>query len=331
MYVRAGTGLRATCGGAVSVVAWAAAQARYQHPVSFASACSQPRAVQTGQGEAGNAAQGGAMFFTYIYRELRRRHRQALLTALGLAVGVALVVAVTAYAGGVSNAQNQVLHSLYGVGTDISVTQTAKFRADPAARSGSAWTPAARSKQGQKFSRDAITQHAGPAVDRGRQGHGHRQAHATCPPPPAASSSPRCTLGQVRARPSNGGGSSTFGGGAQHTQRRLHAAAFGLAGAHPDLLVLLAGVDVADAGLGSAQLRPGLSGAPRDAPTRRPRSLGGQGLRQAEDPGGGRHHEDRRQEVHHRRHRHAARSSSSSTNVYIPLAWAQKLATTGPR
>jgi len=36
------------------------------------------------------------MFFTYIYRELRRRHRQALLTALGLAVGVGLVVAVTA-------------------------------------------------------------------------------------------------------------------------------------------------------------------------------------------------------------------------------------------
>ena len=67
------------------------------------------------------------MFFTYIYRELRRRHRQALLTALGLAVGVGLVVAVTAYAGGVSDAQDEVLHSLYGVGTDITVTQTAKL------------------------------------------------------------------------------------------------------------------------------------------------------------------------------------------------------------
>ena len=43
------------------------------------------------------------MFFTYVCRELRRRHRQALLTALGLAVGVGLVVAVTAYADGVSN------------------------------------------------------------------------------------------------------------------------------------------------------------------------------------------------------------------------------------
>ncbi len=64
------------------------------------------------------------MFFTYVFRELRRRHRQALLTALGLAVGVALVVAVTAYAGGVSNAQDEVLQSLYGVGTDITVSQT---------------------------------------------------------------------------------------------------------------------------------------------------------------------------------------------------------------
>ena len=64
------------------------------------------------------------MFFTYVFRELRQRHRQALLTALGLAVGVALVVAVTAYAGGVSNAQKEVLQSLYGVGTDITVAQT---------------------------------------------------------------------------------------------------------------------------------------------------------------------------------------------------------------
>ena len=34
------------------------------------------------------------MFFTYLFRELRRRRRQAALVSLGLAVGVGLVVTV---------------------------------------------------------------------------------------------------------------------------------------------------------------------------------------------------------------------------------------------
>jgi putative ABC transport system permease protein len=62
-------------------------------------------------------------FFTYLFRELQRRRRQALLTAVGLAVGVGLVVTVTAASAGVSNAQAAVLHSLYGVGTDVTVTK----------------------------------------------------------------------------------------------------------------------------------------------------------------------------------------------------------------
>jgi len=94
------------------------------------------------------------MFFTYIYRELRRRHRQALLTALGLAVGVGLVVAVTAYAGGVSDAQDTVLHSLYGVGTDITVSQTQKL--DQASPPRFDMNPGSRSQQGKAFSRDAV-------------------------------------------------------------------------------------------------------------------------------------------------------------------------------
>jgi len=94
------------------------------------------------------------MFFTYIYRELRRRHRQALLTALGLAVGVGLVVAVTAYAGGVSDAQDAVLHSLYGVGTDITVSQTQKL--DQAGPPRFNINPGSNSQQGKAFSRDAV-------------------------------------------------------------------------------------------------------------------------------------------------------------------------------
>ena len=63
------------------------------------------------------------MFFTYLRRELRRRMRQAILIAFGLAVGIGLVITVTALSAGVRNAQGTVLHSLYGVGTDVTVTQ----------------------------------------------------------------------------------------------------------------------------------------------------------------------------------------------------------------
>ena len=63
------------------------------------------------------------MFFTYLRRELRRRLRQAVFIALGLALGVGLVITVSAASDGVQNAQASVLHSLYGVGTDVTVTQ----------------------------------------------------------------------------------------------------------------------------------------------------------------------------------------------------------------
>jgi ABC-type antimicrobial peptide transport system permease subunit len=94
------------------------------------------------------------MFFTYIYRELRRRHRQALLTALGLAVGVGLVVAVTAYANGVAQAQDEVLESLYGVGTDITVTRTAEMGTGGPEQFG--MNPGDRDEQGESFSRDRV-------------------------------------------------------------------------------------------------------------------------------------------------------------------------------
>ncbi len=64
------------------------------------------------------------MFFTYLRRELRGRMRQAVFIALGLALGVGLVITVTAASAGVKNAQGTVLHALYGVGTDITVSKT---------------------------------------------------------------------------------------------------------------------------------------------------------------------------------------------------------------
>ncbi len=65
------------------------------------------------------------MFFTYIRRELRRRLKQSVVIAAGLAVGIALVITVSSASAGVKSAQGQVLQSLYGVGTDMTVTKTA--------------------------------------------------------------------------------------------------------------------------------------------------------------------------------------------------------------
>jgi putative ABC transport system permease protein len=64
------------------------------------------------------------MFGVYLRRELRRRARQASIIAIGLALGIGLVITVTALSAGVKNAQSDVLHSLYGLDTDITVTQT---------------------------------------------------------------------------------------------------------------------------------------------------------------------------------------------------------------
>jgi ABC-type lipoprotein release transport system permease subunit len=63
------------------------------------------------------------MFVTYLRRELRRRMRQAIFISLGLALGIGLVITVTAASSGVKSAQGKVLQSLYGVGTDATVTK----------------------------------------------------------------------------------------------------------------------------------------------------------------------------------------------------------------
>ncbi|HEY1918690.1 MAG TPA: ABC transporter permease [Streptosporangiaceae bacterium] len=63
-------------------------------------------------------------FLTYLGRELRRRMRQSIVIALGLALGVGLVITVTAASAGVKKAQADVLSSLYGVGTEATVTKT---------------------------------------------------------------------------------------------------------------------------------------------------------------------------------------------------------------
>jgi putative ABC transport system permease protein len=63
------------------------------------------------------------LFLTYLRFELRHRLRQAIFIAAGLAIGVGLVITVSAAAAGARNAQAGVLGELYGIGTDISVTR----------------------------------------------------------------------------------------------------------------------------------------------------------------------------------------------------------------
>src|SRR6202034_1080595 len=65
-------------------------------------------------------------FFKYAFSELRRRRGRTILTALGLAVGVALVVMVSGLTTGLNNAQAKVLKPLTGIGTDMSVSRPLK-------------------------------------------------------------------------------------------------------------------------------------------------------------------------------------------------------------
>ncbi|HYA49830.1 MAG TPA: ABC transporter permease [Streptosporangiaceae bacterium] len=107
------------------------------------------------------------MFFIYLRRELRRRMRQVIFISLGLAVGIGLVITVTAASAGVAQAQGAVLHSLYGVGTDITVTKAPAggsggpfgFRVRGRTGTGTGARPT-RPAPGTKFSRSVLLNRA---------------------------------------------------------------------------------------------------------------------------------------------------------------------------
>ena len=83
------------------------------------------------------------MFFTYLRRELRNRRKQTVVVAIGLAVAIALVIVVNAVSTGVKDAQSEVLESVYGVGTDVTVTQ-------PSGGPGEGGVPAGRFDFGEE-------------------------------------------------------------------------------------------------------------------------------------------------------------------------------------
>lgn len=65
------------------------------------------------------------MYSTYLRGELAGRKKQTAIVAIGLAIAIALVIIVNALTAGVRDAQAQALESVYGVGTDLTVTGAA--------------------------------------------------------------------------------------------------------------------------------------------------------------------------------------------------------------
>ena len=65
------------------------------------------------------------MFFVaYLRNELMRRRARTILTLLGLALGVALVIAIAALSRGLDRAQKTALDPLASIGTDLTVTRS---------------------------------------------------------------------------------------------------------------------------------------------------------------------------------------------------------------
>lgn len=263
------------------------------------------------------------MFFTYVFRELRRRHRQALLTALGLAVGVALVIAVTAYAGGVGRAQDRVLQALYGVGTDITVSQQARVPQGGAQRFS--MKPPDEASQGERFSRSVV--HTSPgqqsiaaaklariaALEGVDEVAGSIQMQVMDVSGRYAEASGAAA--SSGAQPSSGGPS--LGGSAQ--QGELQMAPIDVA------QLTVSGVDTGDLALGplsSAEVSSGRMLTPDDADARVCVVTRAYARQNALQVGDARRIDGRKFTVVGVV---ALPSGSTSSDLYMPLSWAQKL------
>jgi putative ABC transport system permease protein len=65
-------------------------------------------------------------YLRYLRAELLRRRGRTILTLLGLAVGVGLVIAISSLSNGLDDAQAATLDPLAGIGTDLTVTRKAQ-------------------------------------------------------------------------------------------------------------------------------------------------------------------------------------------------------------
>jgi ABC-type antimicrobial peptide transport system permease subunit len=65
---------------------------------------------------------GAVFYLSYLRSELFRRKGRTILTLLGLAIGVALVITIAALSDGLDDAQARALNPLSSIGTDLTVT-----------------------------------------------------------------------------------------------------------------------------------------------------------------------------------------------------------------
>ena len=70
-------------------------------------------------------------YLRYLRAELLRRRGRTILTLLGLAVGVGLVIAISSLSKGLDDAQAATLDPLAGIGTDLTVTRKAQEDSGP--------------------------------------------------------------------------------------------------------------------------------------------------------------------------------------------------------
>lgn len=171
------------------------------------------------------------MYSTYLRRELAGRKKQTIIVAAGLAIAIALVIVVNSLAAGVRDAQAQALESVYGVGTDLTVSgATAEpgqgggpsfdFDQDAGQTADDGTTSLSQSRLTTDFMRgtldattvDTITGVDGVAAASGALSLTNSTFSGALPEAPSTSEG---TSGEGQAPPSDGGGGGGggFGGG----------------------------------------------------------------------------------------------------------------------
>ncbi|MFG2792099.1 ABC transporter permease [Streptomyces sp. NPDC048419] len=192
------------------------------------------------------------MFGIYLKRELGRRKKAALVIALGLALGIALVITVNSVSAGMTQAQDKVLKSLYGLGTDMTVT-----KAQSAPKAGSSQGPdfkfGARSSSSSKQSSDRVMTQGGQALTSSLVGKVAAQQGVSAAVGAIALNVTKVdgSFTQGKAKTSTSGssqqggpGGSGSGGGSGQPQVQGGGASFNVNS------YSVAGVDVTDQGLG---------------------------------------------------------------------------------